>query len=154
VLITKSTHAGQPYAAQTAQAHGASISGTKALGGWSESGLFRPCYDRAFPADALLSAAMFNAQSDTHFQPWNALELPAELLAAVFPWVEQEQDNLTQRQASGSQADDIALKQLLRLLVWLRCVLLQDCAVLYAKYPSCPMFRYSPFDSPAFCQFA
>ncbi|KAF8263254.1 hypothetical protein EI94DRAFT_1807551 [Lactarius quietus] len=134
VLITKSMHAGRPYAAQTARAHSASISGTKALGGWSKT--------------------MFNAQSDTHFQPRNALEPPAELLAAVFPWVEQEQDNLTQRQASGSQADDIALKQLLRLLVWLRCVLLQDCAVLYAKYPSCPMFRYSPFDSPAFRQFA
>jgi hypothetical protein len=74
VSITKRTHAGRPFAAQTARAHGASVSGAKALGGWSESGSFRPCYDRAFPADALLGAAMFNArQSDTHFQPRNAL---------------------------------------------------------------------------------
>jgi hypothetical protein len=58
-----------------AQAHGASVSGTKALGGWSKSGLFWPCYDRAFPADALLGAAMFNAQqlSGAHFQPRNSL---------------------------------------------------------------------------------
>jgi hypothetical protein len=74
VSITKSTHAGRPFAAQTARAHGASVSGTKALGGWSESGSFRPCYDRAFPADALLGAAMFNARRpDAHFQPRNAL---------------------------------------------------------------------------------
>ena len=74
VSITKSTHAGRPFAAQTARAHGASVSGTKALGGWSESGSFRPCYDRAFPADALLGAAMFNARRpEAHFQPRNAL---------------------------------------------------------------------------------
>ena len=74
VSITKSTHAGRPFAAQTARAHGASVSGTKALGGWSESGSFRPCYDQAFPADALLGAAMFNAlRPDAHFQPRNAL---------------------------------------------------------------------------------
>jgi hypothetical protein len=40
VSITKSTHAGRPFAAQTARAHGASVDGTKALGGWSESRSF------------------------------------------------------------------------------------------------------------------
>ena len=74
VSITKSTHAGRPFAAQTARAHGASIDGTKALGGWSESGSFRPCYDRAFPTDALLGAAMFNAQKpDAYCLPRDAL---------------------------------------------------------------------------------
>ena len=73
--ITKSTHAGRPYAAQTARAHGATVSGTKALGGWSEPGSFQPCYDRAFPTDALLGAAMFNARqtSSAHFQPRESL---------------------------------------------------------------------------------
>jgi hypothetical protein len=33
VSITKSTHTGHPFAAQTARAHDASVSGTKALGG-------------------------------------------------------------------------------------------------------------------------
>lgn len=74
VSITKSTHAGRPFAAQTARAHGASVSGTKALGGWSDSGSFRPCYDRAFPADALLGAAMFNShRPDTYCLPRDAL---------------------------------------------------------------------------------
>ena len=68
--------------------------------------------------------------------------------------MEQEQDRLAQRQASSSKSVDIALKQFLRLLVWLRRVLLQDCAILFAKYPSCAMFRYPPFDSPTFRKFA
>jgi hypothetical protein len=72
----------------------------------------------------------------------------------VFPWVEQEQDRLAQRQASSSKSADIALKQFLRLLVWLRRVLLQDCAILLAKYPSCVMFRYPPFNSHMFHQFS
>jgi len=80
VSITKSTHAGHPFAAQTARAHGASVSGTKALGGWSESGSFRPCYDQAFPADALLGAAMFNAcRPEAHFLARNALGKPVYL---------------------------------------------------------------------------
>ncbi|KAN0134511.1 hypothetical protein V8E53_007657 [Lactarius tabidus] len=139
VSITKSTHTGWPYAAQTARAHGASVSGTKALGGWSESGSFRPCYDRAFPADALLGAAMFNARqsSGAHFQPWDALEPPAELLAAVFPWVEQEQDKLAQSRMTLPSSSSSAY-----------------CAILCAKYPSCPMFCHPPFDSPSFRQFA
>jgi hypothetical protein len=62
ICITKVTHAGRCYAAQNARAHGASITGTKALGGWNESGSFRNCYDRAFPVDALLGAAAFNAR--------------------------------------------------------------------------------------------
>ncbi|GBE82275.1 hypothetical protein SCP_0406590 [Sparassis crispa] len=44
ISITKVTHAGRSYAAQTAQAHGATVSGTKALGGWNENGSFRQCY--------------------------------------------------------------------------------------------------------------
>jgi len=62
VCISKSTHATRSFTAQTARQHGASVDGTKALGGWSENGSFRPCYDRALPLDGLLGAANFNAQ--------------------------------------------------------------------------------------------
>lgn len=61
ISITKVTHAPRHYAAQNARSHGASVSETKALGGWSESGAFRNCYDRAFPIGALLGTAGFNA---------------------------------------------------------------------------------------------
>ena len=68
--ITKSTHAGHYYGAMNSRAHGATVSGTKALGGWSDSGSFRSCYDRAFPVDALLGAASFNARKpEEYFLP-------------------------------------------------------------------------------------
>jgi hypothetical protein len=73
---------------------------------------------------------------------------------SVFPWVEAEQAALHARQASDVRSSDIALRQFLRLLLWLRRVLLQDCAVLYSKYPSCGMFRYAPFNTFAFRDFA
>lgn len=62
VHITKATHGGRPYSVKTAREHGASVDGAKALGGWSESDSFKPCYDRTLPIDALLGAAMFNGR--------------------------------------------------------------------------------------------
>lgn len=74
VSLSKVTHATRSYTAITARGHGASVDGTKALGGWSEAGCFRPCYDRALPVDALLGAATFDAQKpETYSLPRNAL---------------------------------------------------------------------------------
>lgn len=74
VEITKSTHAGRYYSAMNSRAHGATVGGTKALGGWNESGSFRNCYDRAFPVDALLGAASFNARKpEEYFLPRDEL---------------------------------------------------------------------------------
>jgi hypothetical protein len=67
VDITKATHAGRCYSAMNSRAHGATVGGTKALGGWNESGSFRNCYDRAFPVDALLGAASFNARKPEEY---------------------------------------------------------------------------------------
>jgi len=67
IEITKATHAGRTYGAMNSRAHGATVGGTKALGGWNESGSFRNCYDRAFPVDALLGAASFNARKPEEY---------------------------------------------------------------------------------------
>jgi len=49
---------------------------------------------------------------------------------------------------------DIALRQFLRLLIWLRLVLMQDAAVLFMQHPSCPIFQFPPFNSSAFRDYA
>jgi hypothetical protein len=46
-------------------------------------------------------------------------EPPADLLALVFPWVEQEQAALFSCARDNTLADDMALKQFLQLLLWL-----------------------------------
>ncbi|KAJ6629729.1 hypothetical protein B0H10DRAFT_2208694 [Mycena sp. CBHHK59/15] len=76
INISKVTHAGRAYTVKTAREYGASVDGAKALGGWSESGSFRPCYDRALPVDALLGAAMFDAaRPEAHFLARDCLGL-------------------------------------------------------------------------------
>jgi hypothetical protein len=67
VEITKNMHAGHCFSAMNSRAHGASVAGAKALGGWSDSGSFRNCYDHSFPVDALLGAASFNAQKPEEY---------------------------------------------------------------------------------------
>ena len=62
------------FPAKDTRERGASVDGTKALGGWSDSGSFCPCYDRAFPLDALFGAAHFSAkQPENFFSPRTTL---------------------------------------------------------------------------------
>jgi len=55
-------------------AHGTTVGATKALSRWNESGSFKNCYDWAFPVDALLGAASFNAcRPEEYYFPWDDL---------------------------------------------------------------------------------
>jgi hypothetical protein len=150
------------------------VNGTKALGGWNESGAFRNCYDRAFPVDALLGAAGFNAQRPKQYHlPRSALgeiscpysfgfamtlavflEPLSELLQQIFPWVESEHAALKVRVQDNRCSKDIALRQFLKPLLWLRTVLLQDAAVLYSLYPYSQLFSHRPFNTKLFREFA
>ena len=109
IHISKVMHGGHEFTAKTAHQHGASSDGTKAHGGWSKSGSFWECYDRALPVDALLGADMFNGQKpETYFVAhtcacmlysiylcilllikfFTLIDPPQELLRVVFPWIE------------------------------------------------------------------
>ncbi|KAF5367837.1 hypothetical protein D9615_010577 [Tricholomella constricta] len=108
VHISKVTHGGRTSSARIARENGASSDGTKALGGWSESGSFRRCYDRTLPVDALLGAAMFNGRKpETYFVPRACLDPPCELSDALFPWVEAEIDVLDERRNADRLSQDI-----------------------------------------------
>lgn len=54
----------------------------------------------------------------------------------------------------GKKAHDQALISLLGALRFFRQVLLQDGAVLFAKYPDLALFKYHPFTSAVFRQFS
>jgi hypothetical protein len=172
VCLSKATHATRSFTAQTARQNGASVDGTKALGGWNENGSFRPCYDRALPLDALLGAATFNARKpESYFLPRNVLgespftrfilrahitsaDPPQELLQQIFPWIEQEQAALEARSAADLNSRDFALKHFLTLLQWFRRVLIQDAAVLSTSHRELPIFSFAPFNTPVFHVFA
>jgi len=75
-------------------------------------------------------------------------------MAQVFPWVEAETAALEKRTAADRNALDLALKEFLKLMLWLRLVLIQDAAVLLPLIPNAALFRYPPFNSPAFAAFS
>ena len=77
-----------------------------------------------------------------------------DVVGYLFPWVEAELAALEVRMAQSTCNRDIALKQFLKLLQWLRVVLVQDCALLHAQYPHCSIFRFAPFTFPAFTDFS
>lgn len=155
INISKVTHAGREFSVKTAREYGATVDGAKALGGWSDSGSFKPCYDRALPVDALLGAAMFDAaRPESHFLPREFLEPPPDLVKLLFPWVEEQLAALEVREKETPFSRDIALRQVFTLLIWFRVLLLQDGALLYMKHPQAPLFQYAPFNSPQFRVFA
>jgi hypothetical protein len=81
-------------------------------------------------------------------------ELPADVTGYIFPWVEAELEALNQRVAHSPLNQDIALRQFLKTLQWLRVVLVQDCALLYAQYPHSPIFKFAPFTFLSFTAFS
>ncbi|KAJ3846018.1 hypothetical protein EV368DRAFT_9387, partial [Lentinula lateritia] len=135
----------------------ASLEGRKALGKWKEGrGAFENAYDHQHPLDGMLGVAMFDAQRpDSYTCSRNCLQPPPSLLASLFPWVEAEQRALAERRLlCGKQAEDYSLDQLLHLLVYLRVILLQDAALIYVEHPESHVFKYAPFDSAIFRDWA
>ncbi|KAE8217405.1 hypothetical protein CF319_g8499 [Tilletia indica] len=158
VDVGKTTHAGRAAGAMNARENGASVAGTKALGGWSDGGAFRSCYDRSFPLDAIWAVAGFNGSDlDSYHVPRAQTKPPQALLDQLFPWLEEERDKLKERRASNENAVDFALSAFLGCLEWFREVLLQDAAAL-SQHPSWSDFHFFAacpvFSSPAFHEFA
>jgi hypothetical protein len=67
IIISKSTHAGRPFAAMTAREHRATQDDTRTLGNWSTPGSFGKCYDRTLPTDAMVAAASFNGRKQESY---------------------------------------------------------------------------------------
>lgn len=82
------------------------------------------------------------------------LEPPSELLQQIFPGAESEHMALNAQVQDNRCSNDIALRQFLKLLLWLHIVLLQDAAVLYSLYPHSQLFSYWPFNTKLFREFA
>ncbi|KAE8221172.1 hypothetical protein CF319_g5424 [Tilletia indica] len=170
VAVGKTTHAGRAAGAMHARENGTSVDGAKALGGWSDSGSFRSCYDRSFLSTRsgrwlastakILTLTMF-----PELRPFvDVLSLytslsdpPSALMEQLFPGLEDERARLKERRASTGNAKDYALSAFLNCLEWFREVLLQDAAVLrqhphwsdFHIFSACPVFS-----SPAIHTFA
>ena len=122
----------------------------------------------------MLGAASFNAQkpeeyflardvlgeccafqlTHTYSDPVTFTAPPADVMGYLFPWVEDELEALDKCVVQSYCNKDFALQQFLQLLQWRHLVLVQDCALLHAQYPQCPMFCFAPFTFPSFTAFS
>lgn len=70
ISVSAVTHAGRPYTAIVAREHGAAAIDTKVLGRWKTGDAYSEVYDRGLPCNAMLAAAMFNAENpDSYVLP-------------------------------------------------------------------------------------
>ncbi|PPR03148.1 hypothetical protein CVT24_012765 [Panaeolus cyanescens] len=148
------THVGRSFGASIAMERGASSDSARALGLWSQPGSF-DVYVRSLPTDAMVALAGFNGrQPGSYFIARDVLEPPESLLSELFPWVEQEERNPSDRMIGNELAIDVQLAQLLDLLRYCRRVLLQDAAIQFQQNPDAPVFQYHPFTTSTFREFS
>ncbi|KAF8999211.1 hypothetical protein BDZ89DRAFT_1170682 [Hymenopellis radicata] len=83
-------------------------------------------------------------------------DVPSSLSSLLFPWIETELHKLNVQKATygPERGDDHRLRLFLELLAFLCTVVIQDAAILFFKYPKCPLWQFAPFDGSPFRSFA
>ena len=118
------------------------------LGRWAYDA-FRMSYLTNLPHPALLVAARYSISPTSYVLLRSRVPPPPALIAVILPWVELElgktrASNLTR----SKETCDLSAVGFLETLVWLKCVFLQDMAVLQKVHPSLPIFTHDVFSLP------
>ncbi|KAJ9103777.1 hypothetical protein QFC21_002239 [Naganishia friedmannii] len=90
----------------------------------------------------------------TYILPRAEIMVDAEIDKEIFPWVEEEEAELQERQRLNPNSQDLALESFLRFLRWCRTVILQDTVVLMRNCPSLNILQFAPFDESRFHRFS
>ncbi len=139
----KKTHAPRGVAARKLADAGVEYDVIRQMGRWSGDVMMNH-YLTGLPWGAIRSIAGFPTIAGSFFLPRAALEPPPELLLKVFPQVEDWEEEL--RDANICMATTGHLK----LLRYLRKVLIQDAAVLQLSHPDFYAWKHEIFSSPIF----
>jgi hypothetical protein len=107
------------------------------------------CYLTTLPKEVVRALAGFNVAGGQFLLPRAECEVPEELARSVFPAIEGVQSQLDE-----GQVHDIAGQGFLRLLIYLREVILQDSVLLRREYPDHPLWNHELFKTPCYGTFA
>ncbi|KAF5385999.1 hypothetical protein D9615_002501 [Tricholomella constricta] len=156
IEISKVTHTGRSFFVLYTRERGSAKEDTRHGGGWTATSSYDKSYDRVLPVAAMLAASGFNGKKqDSYFVARGQLEPPDDLCSTLFPWAESELAALDERiRILGNVATDVTLRSFLNFLQILRRIILQDAAVLFVKFPDCPLWRQAPFNRTEFREFA
>lgn len=107
------------------------------------------CYLTTLPKEVVRALAGFHAAGGGYFLPRAECSVPDEITSQVFPEISSMQQHLEE-----IQQQEIAGHGFLRLMKWLRTVLVQDSVLLKRLYPTHPLWSHELFHSAAYEAFA
>ena len=149
ILDPKSTHGGRVYGRQALEKSGVEKVAQDVAGGWA-TGAGEGCYGNGMSRPAMRAMAGFPPDDCAFYLPRACLRPPDSLITQVFP----ELDHWKYRHTEGINCDKkFAVDGYLRLLSWLRIVLLQDAVVLNDSYRQHVIFQHPIFHSQEFLDY-
>lgn len=142
-----STHTSRAGGAVFAELQGASEDAIRRLGRWNPSSM-ESCYLSNIPISAVKSMAQFRPEEDI-FLKRATLDPPASLQQQVFPCLE---NFLTEN--GTPQSTDVGTCGFVRILLYLRKVILQDAVVMRRLFPNSRVWSDPIFFSEGFHDFS
>jgi hypothetical protein len=146
--------------ARIADAQGIPEDQIRRAGHW-ERGSMSTAYLSRLPREFMRVAAGFSRTAGNYHLRRAAVPPPAALERRIWPWVDSwlaryDASIVSNRSFADGGLDDcdIAGKQFLDLLTWLRITMLQDAAVLQQQFPLFPLWQHPIFCCPDWRRFA
>lgn len=157
---SKVTHTMRGASARIADAQGIPEDQIRRAGHW-ERGSMSTAYLARLPREFMRVAAGFSRTAGNYHLHRAAVLPPAALQRRIWPWVDgwltrYDASIVSSRSFADGGLDDcdIAGKQFLDLLGWLRTTMLQDAAVLQQQFPLFPLWQHPIFCGPDWRRFA
>ncbi|CAD7067501.1 unnamed protein product, partial [Tilletia caries] len=149
IHTSKKTHLNRGGAARHAEDSGASEGEIRRAGRWNVQQM-QGCYLTGLPRKAMRALAGFPTKPGAYHLPRATINPPPALLNKIWPDVEGALLGIEQ----GRLEKDLAAQGFLRLLVYLRTVLVQDAVVMRKQFPQHPIFQHTIFADPLFIDYA
>ncbi|KAE8182840.1 hypothetical protein CF328_g8380 [Tilletia controversa] len=149
IHTSKKTHLNRGGAARHAEDSGASEGDIRRAGRWNVQQM-QGCYLTGLPRKAMRALAGFPTKPGAYHLPRATINPPPALLNKIWPDVEGALLGIEQ----GRLEKDLAAQGFLRLLVYLRTVLVQDAVVMRKQFSQHPIFQHTIFADPLFIDYA
>lgn len=137
-------------AARAANADGASEDAIRRHGRWATSDAMSRFYLGSIAREAVRVLAGFKVEKGYFYLERASIVPPQDLLKEIFPTVRPTLEAMLQSNRTKSAIETIGF---LRLMDYLKLVILQDSVLLKDAFPNCPLWSYKPFNTEAYQTF-
>ncbi|KAE8213934.1 hypothetical protein CF319_g9129, partial [Tilletia indica] len=148
IQSSKKTHLNRGGGARRAEDNGASEAQIRRAGRWVVEKM-QGCYLTGLPRESMRAMAGFNTQPGAFYLPRNTIIPPLSLQQQIFPTA----DSILSDVEAGKHERDLAAQGFLRLLQYLRIIILQDVVALRRTHPHMPILSNPIFASAEFLAF-